>query len=90
MNILSKSDVNVAFTELMIKSYAVMNSIDYNYISPDTVKNYKLASIIDVNKFRSVGVSFAFERLSSSLKNPIYYLSPRQINDFDYFLGANI
>lgn len=91
LNILNlKSNVNIVFIELIIKSYAVNNAIDFSNISPDTAKYYEMASIVDLNKFRSIGVSFAFERLLSTLLDPRYYLVPRNISPFDYFLGFDI
>ena len=85
----TKSNVNVVFIMLLIKTYAVLNAVDFSNIAPDTVKNYEFSSVININRFRSIGTSFAFERLLSTLNNPSFYLIPKSISPFDYFLCLN-
>lgn len=91
LNILSvRSKTNIAFIELLIKSYAISNSVDFSNIAPGIMNEYELANIIDLNKFRSIGISFAFERLLSAVNDPKWYLIPRNVSPFDYFLGMDI
>jgi len=78
---------NIAYLEVVIKAIMVSGRFDLRVPIVNDLDDVKFASNDHINKFRSLGVSFAYQGLQTTLNDPAFFLTPKAFGEFDNFLN---
>jgi hypothetical protein len=85
--IYSKVNCNIMHLEVMLKSLLITNDFDLSVPVVTDPENVKFMGIKNLSIRRTLGTFFAYERILSSLKNPLTYTMPKMSGMFDAFCG---
>jgi len=85
----TNSNINIVYTELLLRSLMIENDIN-RAIPVVESEDASFSFITDINMFRGIGTSLAFQGHQKFLRSPEYYLVPKNLTGLDVFLNFNI
>lgn len=84
-----KFNVNIVFLELILRAFTTQNELDLRIGSIENNKTH-FNFVDNINKYRNIGNSLAFQGHLGFLRDPAYYLIPKALSPMDVFLNFNL
>lgn len=85
----SKCSVNIVHLETLLKAYEITSRANDQYQIPmvEDPNHVEFGTMNEILNHRHVGTKLAFENLTSYIRDPNTYTSPKQRSPFDVFVG---
>lgn len=78
---------NIVYPEVVIKAIMISSRFDLRIPIVEDLDNVMFQTNDTINRFRSIGPSFAYQALPATITDPMFYMMPKTHSEFDYFLN---
>jgi len=86
--IYERSNINILYLEILLKSFLVKNRLDLSNVACDEDSDTAIFGKLDhILKQRHIGAALAYQEHHRFLRNPLFYLVPKNLSEFDIFLN---
>lgn len=89
--IYERSEINIVYLEVLLKAFLIRNRLDMtNEIISKNDYPVMFGNIDKILKQRHIGAALAYQEHYNFLRNPLFYLIPKNVCPFDVFLNYNL